>query len=92
MPESPVKPIDSAWFLKGLAGLVLGFLLAIGCSRVFIQLTPAMIQTAQVQLAMWMVMPIWLTALGISFAFRTAVQTWLSLGILNLLVFSVSAL
>ncbi len=78
--------------MKGVAGLVLGFLLAIGCSKLFVMISPEMAQTARAQLAMWLVMPVWLTVAGISFAFRNAVQAWCALGALNLVIFSLTVL
>lgn len=82
----------SGWLGQGLAGLILGFTLALGVSKLFMLMTPEMVQTARVQLAMWMVMPVWLTVFAISFLWRRALHAWVMLGILNLAVFGLAAI
>ena len=72
------------------AGLLLG--LGLGCSALFIALTPEMAGAARAQLAMWLVPPVWLTVLGVSFLFRSGPRAWLVLGGLNLLVLLQAAL
>ena len=84
--------IESGWFWKALAGLVLGFLLAVGFSKLFVLVASGMAPTARVQLAMWLVMPVWLTAFAFSFAFRKSFHSWLLLSCLNLLVFGLAEL
>ena len=82
-------PIEPDWITKILAGLILGFSFAVGCSEGFMNLTNAAALNAKVQLAMWMVIPIWLTIFGFVFVFRKGLHAWLALGGLNVLIFSI---
>lgn len=72
--------------------MILGFTFAIGCSGLFMQLATDAAMSARVQLAMWLTIPIWLTVLGACFAFRTGRKAWITLLVLNLLVFSIALL
>ena len=88
-PSRPKRtPIQPDWFTKTLAGLILGFIFAIGCSDLFMNLADDTALNARVQIAMWMVFPIWLTWFGLAFAFRKGLHAWLALGGLNVLIFS----
>lgn len=90
---SPTKPppIRPDWIAKTLAGTLLGFTLAVGCSGVLVVLTPDMAKVIQGQLAMWLVMPVWLGVLGLVFLFASGWRAWLWLGAANLLVFGALA-
>jgi hypothetical protein len=82
------KPIQRDWVAKTLAGTLLGFTLAIGCSALFAWLNQDMAMSIKVQLTMWIVAPIWLATLSASYLFASGWRAWLWLGGLNLLVFS----
>ncbi|UCZ57322.1 hypothetical protein LGV61_03310 [Desulfurispirillum indicum] len=84
--------IQPDWLGKILAGILLGLLLALGCSGLFVLLTPHMDTSAQAQLAMWMVPPIWLGILSFVFFFRSGKSAWVWLGAVNLLIIGVLAL
>ena len=79
------------WLSKILAGVLLGFLLALGCSGMFVALTPGIQASARAQLAMWLVIPVWLGVLGGCFFFRSGTRAWLWLGSANALAFGVLA-
>lgn len=88
MSRPKPSPIRPDWVAKILAGTLLGFTLAIGCSGLLVALTPDMAKVIQGQLAMWLVMPVWLTVLGLVFLFASGWRAWLWLGAANLLVFA----
>lgn len=80
------RPIQRDWLSKTLAGLLLGLTLALGCSAVFVPLAGAVASPIRAQLAMWMVIPVWLSVLSGSYLFESGVRAWLWLGAANLLV------
>lgn len=73
-------PIRRDWLSKTLAGLVLGAVLALGGSGLFLQFSTDMPLSVRGQLAMWMVPPIWLGVLGGVFFFASGLRAWLWLG------------
>ena len=77
--------IQRDWASKTLAGVLLGFTLAIACSRLFSHLNADMALAVRAQLAMWMVAPIWLGTLSVCYFFRSGWLAWLWLGGVNLL-------
>jgi hypothetical protein len=79
------------WLSKTLAGALLGFSLALGCSGLFARLASGMVMALKAQLTMWMVMPIWLGVLSGCFLFRSGKRAWLWLGVANLVVFGALA-
>ncbi|KAA5604323.1 hypothetical protein F1188_16655 [Roseospira marina] len=81
-------PTRGDWLAKILAGTLLGFTFAIGCSGVFVHLVLRLDLATKAQLAMWMVVPIWLGVLSACFAVRDAHAVWLRLGLANLAVFA----
>lgn len=88
---SKPTPIRRDWLSKTLAGLLLGFIFALGCSGLFTLLTPGIQMSAKAQLAMWLVIPVWLGILSCCFFFRSGKRAWACLGVANVLVFSVLA-
>ncbi len=78
------------WFGKASAATVLGFTLAIALTASFgaIFSEGDGYFTAQGQLAMWLVSPIWCTVLGFCFFFRTGLRAWLWLGLGNVLAWA----
>ncbi|MBN9460901.1 MAG: hypothetical protein J0H00_06710 [Burkholderiales bacterium] len=91
MTNARPAPIRRDWLAKTLAGTLLGFTLALGCSGLFVLLNPDMATPVKAQLAMWMVAPIWLGTLGGVFLFGSGRRAWLWLGGANLLIFGVLA-
>lgn len=84
-------PIRHDWLSKVLAGTLLGFMIALGCSGIFAELASSLPRAAMAQLAMWLVMPIWLSVLCGCFFFRSGWRAWLWLGAASLLVFAALA-
>lgn len=84
-------PLRHDWVAKILAGTLLGFTLGLGCSGLFIHLAAGLPMGAKAQLAMWLVVPVWLGVLSLVFLFRTGLRAWLWLGGANLAVFGALA-
>lgn len=74
------------WVGKTLAGLVLGGVIAFGCTGLFVQLNADMPLSVKGQLAMWMVAPIWLGILSGVYFFSSGLRAWLWLGAAGALV------
>lgn len=69
------------WFGKTMAGLVLGYALALALSGVFALLTPGGLGgEGKIQFVMWTIAPVWATVLGFVFLFRDSRRAWLWLG------------
>jgi len=85
-------PIRRDWFSKTLAGTLLGFTLAIGCSGLLAHALGGLVLGTRAQLAMWLVPPVWLGVLSACFMFASGLRAWLWLGLANLLVFGTLAL
>lgn len=85
-------PIRRDWFSKTLAGTLLGFTLAIGCSGLLALALSGLAFGTRAQLAMWLVPPVWLGVLSACFMFGSGLRAWLWLGAANLLVFGALAL
>lgn len=68
------------WLGKASAGLVLGYLLALGVSG-FVSLgAPGGPAGGKVQFVMWTVSPVWACVLSFCFLFRDGLRAWLWLG------------
>lgn len=92
MPKHPQRKtvaIVPDWWNKTLAGLLLGFTLALGCGGVFVHLTNSLAPSSQGQLAMWLVAPIWLGVLSGVYFFTNGKRAWGCLLLANLVVFGV---
>lgn len=85
-PKAKPPAIERDWLSKTLAGGLLGFALAIGCSGLFLQLGPPLAGNIKPQLAMWMVAPIWLGVLSCCYFFQNGKRAWFGLGGATLLV------
>ena len=73
------------WFGKASAGLLLGFVLALGASglfRVGFGLKDAYFST-QGQFAMWLMSPVWALTLSLSFLFSSTRAAWGWLGLVS---------
>lgn len=74
------------WFGKASAGLILGFLLALGSGglfRVLLGVKDSFFSTRG-QLSMWMISPIWALILSFCFMFRSGARAWGWLAAANL--------
>ena len=87
MARPQAAPIARDWLAKILAGTLLGFTLALGCSALFVWLAASLPQSARSQLAMLLLAPVWIGVLAGVFFFRSGKQAWGWLGAANLLVF-----
>lgn len=76
------------WIGKSLAGLVLGLALAMGVSALFTELTPTMGKSVQAQLAMWMVMPVWMAIWAGCYGFASSLRAWVWLGGASVFVYA----
>lgn len=86
-----MKPLTSRdWFGKSSAGLVLGFLLALGISGLF-KLTTGLGDTffsLKGQFSMWMIAPIWALILSFCFFFGSSLRAWGWLALANIILWS----
>lgn len=78
------------WWTKSLAGLILGFTLALGLVGLFAWFGPGGIDAdTKVQFNMWLITPIWLLILSFSFMFKTGLRAIGYLGLFNVLTYIV---
>ena len=69
------------WWSKSLAGIVAGFTLALALAGLFAWVGPGGINAVnKYQLIMWMVTPLWLTAVSLVFLFPSGCHAWAWLG------------
>lgn len=88
MAKIPISKSETlGWWSKIIAGLLLGYALAIGSSGLLHMLLAGGPPSGNAQLIMWLVIPIWLSVLGVSVAFDRARDVWLLLIMLNGLVY-----
>ncbi|MGK2286510.1 hypothetical protein [Pedomonas sp. V897] len=84
-----MKPLSSQdWLGKSSAGLILGFLLALGLSGLF-KLANGVEEaffSLKGQFSMWMISPIWGLILSFCFLFGSPARAWGWLGLANLLL------
>ncbi|MCG8488442.1 MAG: hypothetical protein MI756_13305 [Chromatiales bacterium] len=78
--------IQRDWWSKSLAGVLLGLILGLVCSALFMQFAEVEPASVKVQLAMWMVAPIWLAVASGSYLFQTGKQAWVWLCGINLIL------
>lgn len=78
------------WAGKASAGLVLGFMLALGLCGLFATFGPGDLSymSTQGQVTMWLMSPLWAGVLSLCFLFRTGLRAWVGLGLANLLVWA----
>ncbi|SBV37369.1 conserved membrane hypothetical protein [uncultured Stenotrophomonas sp.] len=78
------------WFGKTMAGVVLGFGLALALSGLFAWLGPDGIAGGggKVQFNMWLMAPVWALVLSFVYLFRDSLRAWLWLGAANALAFA----
>ncbi|MFT3776744.1 MAG: hypothetical protein QM772_00465 [Ottowia sp.] len=78
-------PIRPDWVSKTLAGLLLGFTLAIICSGLLAARLAGMPLPVSGQLAMWLVPPVWLGVLSGVYFFSSGLRAWAWLAAANAL-------
>lgn len=91
------KRIPPDWWSKSLAAVLLGLLLTYGIIGLFAWFGPDNLNQTlssertlwRTQFNMWMLPPIWLLIISFSFMFQTGLRAWVSLGTVNLIVYSI---
>jgi hypothetical protein len=78
------------WLGKASAGTLLGFVLALGLCGWFARFGPGAISfmSAQGQVTMWLMAPLWVGILSFCFLFRSGPRAWGWLAVANLFVWS----
>lgn len=81
------------WFGKLSAALVLGFTLAVALTCAFEALFSGgnAYFSAQGQIAMWLISPIWCALLSFCFLFRSTARAWTWLAVANVLAWAAYA-
>lgn len=80
-------PFRSDWLSKSLAGLILGFILGVGISGLFMAVASDMLGSIKAQLSMWIITPVWLSVLTSVYWFQNGLRAWLWLTLINITVF-----
>lgn len=86
------EAIRRDWLAKTLAGTLLGFTLAMGCSGLLLAALGSFPPPQRAQFAMWLVVPVWFGVLAACYALRSGLRAWLWLVGANLLVYGLLAL
>lgn len=90
MAKAKYPVIQPDWISKTLAGILLGYFLAVGVSGVFAWIGPGGIDAPnKVQFNMWIIPFIWLPMFSLVYLFQTGWRAWLWLGTSNILVYGV---
>jgi len=84
------QKIQPHWWLKTVAGVLLGFTLAYAFVAIFAWFGPGGITApVKVQFNMWMISPIWLMVLSFSYLFKTGLKAVVYLTFANVIAYSV---
>ena len=81
------RRIRPDWWSKTFAGALLGLSLAFLASGLFLKTATIQIDSAKAQLAMWMVIPVWMGVFSTAYLFVDGKRAWWWLGSANLLLF-----
>jgi len=95
MTTATKRPLSSRdWFGKTLAGLILGFFLALGLAGLLRVLANDGLPffSARGQLSMWLMAPVWGLVLSFCFLFRSSLRAWGWLFVANLPIWGLTAL
>lgn len=79
------------WFGKASAGAIAGYLLTIAICGIFSRFGPLEVGffSAQAQITMWLVAPVWALILSFCFMFQNGWRAWGWLGSANLLAWGI---
>ena len=84
---APAADLTRHWFAKGLAGLFLGLVIAIGVSGLLAWAGPGGLDPpGKYVVTMWAVLPVWMLVLTFCFLFRSGWRAWAWLGAASLLI------
>ena len=90
---SSTDKIQPHWWLKSIAGTLLGLTLAYGIVTIYVWYGPGTFSTtAKTQFNMWIISPLWLLILSFSFMFKTAKQAFIYLSAANIITYGSFAL
>lgn len=78
-PAKPA-PIRRDWISKSLAGVLLGFALAMGASAALAAVMAGIPLATRSQLAMWLVPPVWMGIASTVYFFASGLRAWIWLG------------
>lgn len=85
---TPAQKIQPHWWSKTFAGLILGLTFAFACVALFAWFGPGGINApAKVQFNMWMISPIWLMVLSLSYLFKTGMKAVVYLMSANIIAY-----
>lgn len=76
------------WFGKASAGVILGFALALAMSGIFLRLPGG--AGGKMQLAMWLMAPVWALVFSFVFLFRSPLAAWAWLGLFTAIAFALA--
>lgn len=81
------------WFGKASAGLILGFLIALGISGLFRTLggVQEAFFSTKGQFSMWLMSPVWALVVSLVFLFRTSLRAWGWLVLANIVLWGLIA-
>jgi hypothetical protein len=88
MSNAKKEKITPDWWSKILSATFLGYVFAIGCAGVFFKINPDIPSHIRSQLAMWLVIPIWLSILSGCFFFKKGMYAWVTLISANLVIYA----
>ena len=84
------EKIQPHWWVKTLAGLILGLLLSYAFVMIFAWYGPGGIDApVKVQFNMWLISPIWLLILSFTYLFKTGLKAVIYLLLANILAYGV---
>ncbi|MGO2959148.1 MAG: hypothetical protein ACTIDN_08940 [Acetobacter sp.] len=75
------------WVGKSMAGVLMGFAVALAFSGILINQVFVSRSLVTVQLAMWVMPPLWLACLSVCFLFSTAYRAWFFMSTIALILF-----
>jgi len=88
MTTNNTKHIKPHWWRKSIAGLVLGYTLALGLAGLFAWYGPGGIAPGnKTQFNMWIIAPMWMLIFSLSFLFKTGNRALIWLTIANIATF-----
>lgn len=86
--KTPSPRIRNDWVSKSLAGAILGLALGLAASGILNHWAMAIPFSTRLQLAMWIVPPVWMGVLGGVFFFRSGLRAWAWLGLATLVSYA----
>lgn len=86
---SQAEKIQPHWWSKTLAGSILGLTLSYALVAIFAWYGPGGIDApTKVQFNMWLISPLWLLTLSLTYLFKTGLKAFIYLGAANIIFYS----